>query len=54
MITGILLKAIIAVISAISGAVFLFFIKLDHKKLCALISFSAGALMGAAVFVLIP
>ncbi len=54
MITGILLKAIIAVISAISGAVFLFFIKLDHKKFCALISFSAGALMGAAVFVLIP
>jgi zinc transporter ZupT len=54
MITGSLLKAIIALISAVSGAFFLFFIKLDHKKLCALISFSAGALMGAAVFVLIP
>jgi zinc transporter ZupT len=54
MITASLLKAIIAVISALSGAVFIFFIKLDHKKLCALISFSAGALMGAAVFVLIP
>jgi zinc transporter ZupT len=54
MITASLLKAIIAVISASSGAVFIFFIKLDHKKLCALISFSAGALMGAAVFVLIP
>jgi zinc transporter ZupT len=54
MITGPLLKAIIALISALSGAVFVSFIKLDHRKLCALISFSAGALMGAAIFVLIP
>lgn len=54
MITGTLLKAVIALISALSGAVFVFFIKLDHKKLCALISFSAGALIGAAIFVLIP
>jgi zinc transporter ZupT len=54
MMIGSLLKAIFAVFSAISGAVFIFFIKLDHKKLCALISFSAGALLGAAIFVLIP
>jgi ZIP family zinc transporter/zinc and cadmium transporter len=28
--------------------------KLNHEKLCALISFSAGGLMGAAVFTLLP
>lgn len=54
MFSDIVIKSIIAVISAVSGAVFLFFIKLDHKKLCSLISFSAGALLGAAAFTLIP
>lgn len=29
-------------------------VKLNHEKLCALISFSAGGLLGAAVFTLIP
>jgi zinc transporter ZupT len=50
----VILKAFIAVISAVSGAGLIFTIKLDHKKLCSLISFSAGALLGAAAFTLIP
>ncbi|MGA7836470.1 MAG: ZIP family metal transporter [Ignavibacteriaceae bacterium] len=50
----ILTKSIFAVISALAGASFLFTIKLKHKKLCGLISFSAGALLGAAAFALIP
>jgi zinc transporter ZupT len=32
----------------------IFAVKLDHKKLCAMISFSAGALFSAAVFTLLP
>lgn len=51
---SILTESIFAVISALAGASFLFTIKLQHKKLCALISFSAGALLGAAAFALIP
>ncbi|MGE5859001.1 MAG: ZIP family metal transporter [Ignavibacteria bacterium] len=47
-------KSFIVVVSAIAGAGILFFIKLDHKKLCSLISFSAGALMAAALFALLP
>ena len=54
MLPDIIIKSSIAVISSISGAVLLFFINLNHKKLCALISFSAGALIGAAGFTLIP
>jgi zinc transporter, ZIP family len=54
MLPDIILKSSIAVVSSVSGAVLLFFIKLNHKKLCALISFSAGALIGAAGFTLIP
>jgi zinc transporter ZupT len=54
MLPDIIIKSSIAVISAVLGAVLLFFIKLDHKKLCSLISFSAGALLGAAGFALIP
>lgn len=54
MLSDIIIKSSIAVTSAVSGAVLLFFIKLDHKKLCSLISFSAGALLGAAGFALIP
>ncbi|MDR3667613.1 MAG: ZIP family metal transporter [Ignavibacteriaceae bacterium] len=54
MFSDIIIKSSIAVISSISGAVLLFFIKLNHKKLCSLISFSAGALLGAAGFTLIP
>jgi zinc and cadmium transporter len=47
-------KSFTVVAAAIAGAGVLFFIKLDHKKLCSLISFSAGALMAAALFVLLP
>lgn len=49
-----LLISFLTVLSAILGAVIIFIIRLNHKKLCTLISFSAGALFGAAVFVLIP
>ncbi len=49
-----LIKGFLALISAVSGASSTFLIKLNHKKLCGLISFSAGALLGAAVFVLLP
>jgi len=54
MLTEILIKSFTVVVSAIAGAGVLFFIKLDHRKLCALISFSAGALMSAALFALLP
>jgi zinc transporter ZupT len=54
MFPDVIFKSAIAVISSLFGAGLLFFIKLDHKKLCALISFSAGALLGAAGFTLIP
>jgi zinc transporter ZupT len=50
----ILLKSIIVVISALAGALIIFTIKLNHEKLCSLISFSAGALFSAAVFTLLP
>jgi zinc transporter ZupT len=54
MISEVIIKSSIALISALAGAGVLFFIKLDHRKLCALISLSAGALLGAAAFTLIP
>ena len=54
MLTEIIIKSFAAVISSVSGAGLLFTMKLDHKKLCSLISFSAGALLGAAAFTLIP
>jgi zinc transporter ZupT len=50
----ILIKSFLAVVSAVFGASTTFFIKLNHKKLCVLISLSAGALLGAAAFVLLP
>lgn len=50
----ILTQATIAVFSALAGALVLFSIKLNHDKLCALISFSAGALFGAAVLTILP
>jgi zinc transporter ZupT len=50
----ILTKSFIALFSALAGAGLTFLIKLDHKKLCALISISAGALLGASLFTLIP
>jgi len=50
----ILTKSFIALASALMGTGLTFLIKLDHKKLCALISVSAGALLGAALFTLVP
>jgi zinc and cadmium transporter len=52
--TNVLIKSLIPVISALAGTLFVFAIKLDHKRLCALISFSAGALFSAAAFTLLP
>lgn len=49
-----IIRSSIAVFSALIGAVILFSIKVNHKKLCSAISFSAGALFGAAIFALIP
>lgn len=44
----------LAVLSAMLGASIIFFIKINHNRLCALISLSAGALFGAAVLVILP
>lgn len=54
MLTDVIIQTSIALFSAIAGSGLTFLIKLDHKKLCALISISAGALLGAAAFSLIP
>ncbi len=54
MLTDVIIKTSIALFSAIAGGGLTFLIKLDHKKLCVLISLSAGALLGAAAFTLIP
>lgn len=48
------LRSVFVVISALVGAVSTFSIKIDHHKLCALISLSAGALFGAAAFSILP
>ncbi len=50
----ILIQALLTVLSALTGASVIFLIKLSHEKLCALISFSAGGLLGAAIFTLVP
>jgi len=54
MVLLILLKSSLALASALLGAGSTFIFELNHKKLCILISFSAGALLGAASFTLIP
>lgn len=50
----ILFQSLLTVLSALTGAAIIFLIKVNHKKLCALISLSAGGLFGAAIFTLIP
>ncbi len=50
----IIIKSLIVLVSAMLGATVIFFLSLEHKKLCRLISFSAGALLGAALFTLLP
>lgn len=52
--SGILLKSFFVVISALIGSLSVFSFKLNHLKLCSLISFSAGALFGAAAFSILP
>lgn len=54
MVLIILFKSFLALVSALFGATTTFVINLNHKKLCILISLSAGALLGAAAFVLLP
>ena len=49
-----IVKAIFVVFSAVIGSLSTFSLKLDHHKLCALISLSAGALLGAALFAILP
>jgi zinc transporter ZupT len=54
MVLLILFKSFLALASALLGAGSTFIFKMNHKKLCILISLSAGALLGAAAFTLIP
>jgi len=54
MVLLILFKSFLALISALLGAGSTFITEMNHKKLCILISISAGALLGAAAFTLIP
>jgi ZIP family zinc transporter/zinc and cadmium transporter len=54
MMDQLLIKSSFAVLSAIMGSLIVFFIKLDHKKLCSLISFSAGSLLAAAMVTVLP
>ena len=49
-----LIQSILSFLSALVGAGIVFKMKLNHDKLCALISLSAGALAGAAIMILIP
>ncbi len=50
----ILEKSLLALLSALLGTGFIFVIKLNHRKLCSLISISAGALLGAALIGILP
>ena len=54
MVILILFKSFLALVSALLGAGSTFIIQMNHIKLCILISISAGALLGAAAFTLIP
>lgn len=52
--TGILIKSFFVVLSALIGSISVFSFKMNHLRLCSLISFSAGALFGAAAFSIVP
>ena len=54
MITEIIVNTSLAILSAMMGAGILFVIKINHERLCALISLSAGALLGAGLIVILP
>lgn len=49
-----ILYSLITVVIALVGATIPFLFKINHHKLCALISFSAGVLMAIAVFIVVP
>jgi ZIP family zinc transporter/zinc and cadmium transporter len=51
---NVFIQAVIAFLSALSGALIIFRMKMTHNRLCFLISLSAGALAGASAFTLIP
>jgi ZIP family zinc transporter/zinc and cadmium transporter len=50
----VIINSTLAIVSALAGGLIVFIIKLNHHRLCALISLSAGALFGAAVIGIIP
>ncbi|MGE5679893.1 MAG: ZIP family metal transporter [Bacillota bacterium] len=52
--SGVFIRSLIVVVSAVIGAISTFTLKIDHHKLCSLISLSAGALFGAAAFSILP
>lgn len=49
-----ILESLLSVLSALAGGLFIYHLKLDHHRLCMLISFSAGGLMAAALGSLFP
>lgn len=53
MLFELIIKSFVTVISALCGGLILFSIKMNHRKLCVLISLSAGSLFGAALFSMI-
>jgi len=54
MINEIIINSLYAVLSAMLGAGIIFLMKLNHNKLCALISLSGGALLGAGLIGILP
>lgn len=52
--TEVIINSTLAIMSALAGGMLIFLIKLNHHRLCSLISLSAGALFGAAVIGIIP
>lgn len=50
----ILFQSVLAFLSALAGALLIFKIRLNHNKLCVLISLSGGGLAGAALVNLLP
>ncbi len=50
----IIIKTGVAVLSALIGAGVIFLFKMNHHRLCSLISISAGALFAAATLIIIP
>ena len=47
-------QVIAAYIFAVGGGLISAFLRLEHKQLCALISFAAGTLLGVTIFAILP